>query len=168
MIINSDPNLPVCGCGQKGCLETLASGPAIAEQARLALRAGALSSLQESLNKFAPNFNNLRTVDVFDAALAGDDLAKQISYRAFSALGIGIANLITLFDPAVIILGGGVMTKGEFVLNQIRQHVTSVSQAPAIKNQTVKLVLSQLGQNVGVIGAASTIIQTQRSIFSFL
>lgn len=168
MIIDPNTTLPNCGCGQRGCLETLVSGPAITRQARLALRAGAVSVLQNEAAQFAPNFNNLKTVDVFEAALTGDDLAKQIVYRASSALGIGIANLIALFDPALIILGGGVMNQGDFILNQIRKSIESVSQAPAVKNHTIKIVLAKLGQNVGVIGAASLVIQNQRSRFWFL
>lgn len=132
---------PPCLCGGRGCLETLASGTAIARLARERLAAGEPSRLTPEAT----------AADVFAAAAAGDRLAAAVVERAMWRLGIGVVNALHLFDPAVVILGGGVTNAGRLVFDPVERAVARLAM-PAFRQTPV--VRAALGDDAGLYGAA--------------
>ena len=114
-----DPEGPVCGCGNRGCLEALASGSAIARAAREAATADP-SRAAGLLSRAGGDARRLSGRIVAEAATAGDELAAELWDRAMRFLGIGIANAITILAPQVVILGGGMSAAGSMLFDPIR------------------------------------------------
>jgi glucokinase len=133
---------PACGCGGRGCLEALASGTAIARQADERLRAGEPSVLRPGAT----------AVDVFAAARAGDRLAAAVVARAMDWLGVGVVNALHLFDPAMVILGGGVTNAGRLVLDPVTRVVAERAMPPF---RQTPIVEAGLGDDAGIYGAAA-------------
>jgi glucokinase len=141
---------PVCGCGNKGCLEAFASGPAIAAMGMKAVTQGLTTRIGEmceyDLNRITPEL-------IAQAARAGDPIAIEIYERAGFYLGIAAANICVALGPRRIIIGGGVAQAGELLLAPIRR--TLQERVMVIPIEQVDVVPSQLGDNAGVIGVAS-------------
>lgn len=127
------PHGPLCGCGQLGCWEALASGRAIAKEATF--------SYGETLN----------TQAVFEKAKAGERKALMVIDNAAYFMGIGIANLQKIFDPNVFVIGGGMSQVGDFYLNKIKAYTERFNAGfpPS------KIRVAELGTDAGVIGAAA-------------
>ena len=140
---------PVCGCGNKGCLEAFASGPAIAAMGMKAVTQGLTTRIGEmceyDLNRITPEL-------IAQAAQAGDSIAMEIYERAGFYLGIAAANVCVAVGPRRIIIGGGVAQVGELLLAPIRR--TLQERVTVIPMDQVEVVQSQLGDNAGVIGVA--------------
>ncbi len=143
-----DRDGPPCGCGQRGHLEALASGPAIARRARELIEQGHPSSLAPRLRAGNP----ITAEAVGEAALQGDALARQVLAQAGEAIGLHLANLVHAFDPEMIVLGGGVMHLGALLLEPIERSLRSHILHPAYL-QDLRLVPAALGDDVGLIGA---------------
>ncbi len=143
---------PPCRCGSYGCLESMAAAPAIINRVRLAIRAGRETSLTQH-----SSLDDLTPQDIANAAYGGDKLAQEVLETAGRYIGIALANLINLFNPGIIILGGGVANVGELILNPIWETVRSRSLL-ASYDQT-KIVISQLGREAVAIGAATMVLQ---------
>ncbi len=144
-----DVNGPRCSCGNIGCLETLASGTAVAQEAIRRISQGERSSLTEAVEG---KIENITAEKVRVAAQGGDSLALEVISKAATYLGIGMVNLVNIFNPEMIIVGGGVAQMGDLLLNPARQVVRERAfQLPA---QVVRIVPAQLGDNAGVLGAA--------------
>lgn len=141
-----------CNCGNYGCLEILASGTAIAKEAQRRINEGEESSLID-LTKNIPGSITSETVAL--AARGGDTLACEVINRAANYLGIGIANLINIFNPEMIIVGGGVSKMGEMLLEPIRN--TVIQRAFYLPAKTARIVRSVLGDDAGILGAAVTL-----------
>jgi glucokinase len=144
-----DYNGPTCGCGNKGCLEAYASGPAIAAMGMKAVAQGLSTRIGEmseyDLNRITPEL-------IAQAANAGDQIAQDIFERAGFYLGMAAANICVAIGPRRIIIGGGVSQVGDLLLNPIRRTLRErVSVMPV---EQVEVLQSQLGKNAGVIGAA--------------
>jgi glucokinase len=149
-----DPAGPLCYCGLRGCWESLASGTAIARQARLALKTAPDSLLMEMV---AGNVEEIDTRMVTKAAREGDATAQRVISTAASYLGLGITNVVMFFMPEIIILSGGVMQSAELFLPHIHTALEAISgYVPAEKVQVVK---AQLGYYANLYGAAYSIIQ---------
>lgn len=144
-----DPYGPRCGCGNRGCLETFASGPSITAMALRVVAQGMTTQIgalaDYDLNRITPGV-------IMRAAEQGDTIAREILQRAGSYLGIGIANLITIFSPERVIIGGGVSRLGEWILGPARAEV--VARCHLTPLDRVQITLAQLGGEAGVIGAA--------------
>lgn len=144
-----DPHGQPCGCGNHGCLETFASGPSIATQGMRAALMGAPTRIGElagrDLNKITPEI-------ILAAAEAGDDVARGILGRAGAALGLGVANLVTVLSPDCVILGGSVARLGEWLFGPVRAAVRE--RCRAIPAERVRIVPAALGGDAGTIGAA--------------
>ncbi|MCD6552473.1 MAG: ROK family protein [Anaerolineae bacterium] len=144
-----DPYGPPCGCGSRGCLEAFASGPAIASMALKAITQGLTTLIAEivsyDLNKVTPEV-------VCQAAQAGDPIAQDIYERAGFYIGIGVANLITILSPQMVVIGGGVAQAGELLFEPIRRTVREHVHVTPIEK--IKIVPAQLGTDAGLIGAA--------------
>ena len=146
-----NPEGETCGCGKRGCLETLSSGKAIARQTQEALRRGNKSALSDM------NIEEITAYDVVEAAKKGDSLAKNILTSAGHYLGIALAYYVDLNNPELIIIGGGVSAAGDLLIEPIRQTIKERS-LPA-NFRTVKVVHAGLGVDSGSIGAASLVWQ---------
>ncbi|MFL7792345.1 MAG: ROK family protein [Anaerolineae bacterium] len=144
------PDGPRCGCGNYGCLEALASGTAIARQARERVAQGA-PTLIADLAEGDPERITARLVA--QAADQGDAAAQQIIAEAMTYLGIGMANLVNLFNPQVIIIGGGLANIGDSLFEPV-WHVIE-QRAFRAAAQAVRIVPAELGDDVGVLGAAA-------------
>jgi len=147
---------PQCKCGNFGCLEVLASGTAMAKEAAERLSQGEASSIIE----FAEGrLENITAETVALAARQGDPLACDIVSRAASYLGIGLANLVNIFNPELIVIGGGVSKMGDMLLEPARKVVKERAfQLPA---RTVRIVRACLGSNAGIMGAVAYIFEQQ-------
>lgn len=127
-------------------LESLAAGPAIAKAAQRRLQNGEESSLSQ-LDPFA-----ITAHEVADAARKGDHLALDIFRRAGKSLGFGIANVVSLFDPEIVILGGGMAAAADLYLDPL--HSSMLERAQPLAAKQVKLAVSKLGETVNLLGCA--------------
>ena len=166
---------PRCNCGNIGCLERLASGTAIAIFANEAIAMGKGDDLarfalthQQLADKAAdtpfdsstmtPLHVNARTVAL--AAEAGIPLAQQIITNAAEALGFGLINILHIFNPELLILGGGVTQMGKLLLDPVERVMNEYAMRVPLKS--ARLVMAQLGVDVGLVGAGSLIYYHQR------
>lgn len=145
---------PPCNCGKKGCLEAISSGTAIAAAARRLVGAGRDSSL---IIKSQNNPDLITAQLVAEAAAEGDPLAVAVLEHAIYFLGIGVANLIQIFNPELIIIGGGVSKIGKPLFDGVWQVVAANTFAHTVKD--LLIVTPELGDNSGTIGAAAVAIQ---------
>lgn len=150
-----DPEGPLCGCGNRGCWEQLASGQAVTRAGRRAVREGARTSLVERA-KGDPDL-----VDgpmVTSAGRDGDPVAVAILAEVGRWLGLGIGGLVNALDPEIVIVAGGVAAAGELILEPARaafhRQVEAVDHRPA-----VPLVPAALGDHTGVVGAAALVLE---------
>jgi predicted NBD/HSP70 family sugar kinase len=109
-----------CGCGNYGCLEAYASGPAIADRAREALAGGEPSSMPAMVGG---DLGRLTAALVYDAAHQGDRLALEVVRETARLLGTGVANLLNIFNPDVVVLAGGVTQAGDALFEPMRAEV---------------------------------------------
>ncbi len=152
MIVLADG--PYCGCGNRGCIEALASRTAIVQSLRMAMLAGRKTALADALA--GEGVERLSSGALAQAWKNNDTLTVEVLTRVQYYLGLHLANLVNFLDPELIILGGGVIEAlGDDFLQPIRrvayQHFTQRRDA-----SQVKIVLSQLGDNAGILGAAVT------------
>ena len=144
-----DVNGPRCSCGNIGCLETLASGTAVAKETIRRISKGEKSSLIEMVEGKTENIT-AETVGV--AAQGGDSLTLEVISKAATYLGVGIVNLVNIFNPEIVIIGGGLAKMGDLLLDSVRQAVRE--RAFQLSAQAVRIVPAQLGDDAGVFGAA--------------
>lgn len=137
---------PVCGCSNRGCVEALASGPNIAREATVRLTRGLPSSLSEVDGAITAK-------EVVEAAQAGDHMARDVITRAGQYIGMAVANLVHIFNPQRIVIGGGVSNAGEFLFGPIRE-VANERVMPGYRG-TFDIVAAELGDDVGLLGAAA-------------
>jgi glucokinase len=135
------PNTP--GNGE---LESLVSGPAIARTARKSLRDGE----QSSLAQLDPS--KITAHEVAAAARQGDRLAREIFKQSGRLLGFGIANIVSLFDPQVVILGGGMASAADLYLESLK--TAMLERAQPLAARQVRIVVSKLGDKVILLGCA--------------
>ncbi|MDY7075581.1 MAG: ROK family protein [Chloroflexota bacterium] len=144
------PYGPICGCGNRGCLEALASGPSIARRARERVDRG-VPTLMADLAGGEPGHITAKLVA--QAANQGDAEARQILTEAMNYLGIGMANLVNLFNPQLIVIGGGLTNIEETLFEPVRRAVSR--HAFPIPARAVRIVRAELGDKAGVLGAAA-------------
>jgi glucokinase len=140
---------PACKCGQRGCLEALASGTAIARMAGERLARGEQSILTGMVDS---SVKSVTSALVSVAARKGDTLACGVIDAAAGYLGIGLANLVNIFNPQMIIIGGGVSRMGEMLLKPTRKAMKA--HAFKLPGRTVRVVRPGLGLDAGLMGAA--------------
>jgi len=141
------PEGPRCGCGSRGCLETLASGPAItAEGVRLML-SGLAPKLHELVRGEA---SAVTPREMAAAAEAGDTRVREAIVRAASYLGIGVANVVTILHPDLVVLGGGVAAIGPLLFDTVRQTVRE--RVGMFPTDDIEIKPSLLGERAGALG----------------
>jgi glucokinase-like ROK family protein len=143
-----DYNGPICHCGNPGCLEYMAAGPAIASKGRHAAESGQSEFLAQRLEE---NHGRLSARDVGDAAAAGDRAAIEIIRQSGRMIGGVLAGLVNFYNPQAIFLGGGVSNIGHQLLSTIRQ--ATLRRATALSTRTLRIDYSKLGEDAGVKGA---------------
>ncbi|MDX2192673.1 MAG: ROK family protein [Gemmatimonadales bacterium] len=142
-----------CNCGNYGCLEAYASGPAIARRAVEAIRAGAESLLPGLV---AGDLDQVTAQTVYSAAQAGDELAHEVVADTAKFLGVGIANLLNVLNPEVVVVCGGVTLAGERLFQPLRREVAKRAFRPAV--QRCRIVPGALVGSAGVYGAAKVFL----------
>jgi glucokinase len=140
-----------CGCGKHGCIEALASGPAIAERARAAVLHSASSSLMLQLAN--GKAENITTEMVAKAYAAGDQTAAAVLLETVDLLSLWIGNIIDLLEPDVIIIGGGVASMLEPFFDELRRRLPERCVNPDPGN--IPLVKAHYGDDAGIVGAAA-------------
>lgn len=136
---------PRCNCGNIGCLEALSSGTAIGKRGQEAVS----SKVETSLKKY----DKVTSYEVFKEAANGDEVAKDIIDNALTFLGIGIANAIAIFDPEMIVIGGGVSKAGDIVFEKVREVVKK--RCFKAMAESCQIVPAGLGTDAGVVGAVA-------------
>ena len=139
-----DPNGPLCGCGQRGHIESFSSGPSIARYVVEQLAAGQKSSLQSE--------PHVGAVQIAEAARAGDALAISAFERAGLYLGIAVANYLAIFDPSILIFGGGVSQVGELLFKPFEESLRKHTFHPHYLDNLV-ITRAALGDDAGLLGA---------------
>ena len=150
---------PLCHCGNKGCLEAVAAGPAIAERSLIAAQAGKSPIL---LKLYEKNGKMLRAEDVGDAAREGDALAVEVIRESGQFVGDVLDGLVNFFNPGVIVIGGGVSNLGNLLLSSIRQ--TVINRSTPLATRDLRIVFSEIGPDAGVIGAVNLAMDYMFSI----
>jgi glucokinase len=172
---------PRCNCGNTGCLEVLASGTAIARRAAEAIEEGLGAGMlavareltarknpmvdQAGRSTFSPKAEvaslpaevQVDAATVVEAARRGDTVAAGIMRCAAENVGVGMVNLIHLFNPALIVIGGGVSKAGPLLFEPVERIVRE--RAMEVPRQAVQIVRAELGENVGLLGAAANVLQ---------
>jgi glucokinase len=139
-----DPDGPPCGCGQRGHIESFSSGPSIARYVNERLGAGGKSSLHAH--------PNLSAYQVAGAALQGDALAVSAFERAGHYLGIAVANYLAIFDPSILVFGGGVSQVGDLLFKPFEESLRKHVFHPHYLDGLV-ITKAALGDDAGLLGA---------------
>ena len=144
-----DPWGPACPCGARGCLEALASGTAIARQARERLQGGEPSLLRRMVRG---NLTRIRSETVARAEQRGDPLAHAVLQDAAAAMGVAVAALRHVFDPDLVVIGGGVSS----MLHALYPALVRAANAHAMAStrDAFPVVPTVLGDDAGLLGAA--------------
>lgn len=141
---------PKCGCGSNGCVEALASGPAIAAMGMKFVVQGRTTRIAElcenDLNRITPEL-------ICQAAIEGDSIAREIYEEAGRYIGVAASSIVTAINPKRVIFGGGVAAAGEIILDPIRRTIQSRVCLTDLKH--IQVVLAELGNNAGLVGAAA-------------
>src|SRR5438132_927375 len=145
-----DVNGPKCGCGNKGCFEALASRTAIFQRIKAGVKDGEKTVLTEMLGD---NLEDLRSGDLRKAIRRGDKFVAKIIEQTAEYIGIGVANLVNVLGPEVVVLGGGVM---EALADEMTTVITKTAKDHAMPGtmKGVEIVVTKLGDNAGITGAA--------------
>jgi glucokinase len=154
-----DDKGPICNCGNKGCWEMLASGTALAREARHQIEEGNRTSILEYTDG---DVKKVTSQVVHSAAEQGDSLAKKLIARTGYYIGVGLANLINIFNPELIVIGGGLSNIGDMLLKP----AFKVAEERAYKEafHAVRFASPKLGRNSGVLGAAAFALQEMKKL----
>ena len=139
-------NGPICGCGDTGCLEAFASGPAIVALAEEYIKGGKSTKYRELANP------EITPYIVAEAAKQGDVVAKRIFEIVGRYIGIGLASVVNLLNPEKVVIGGGVADAGDLLFEPIKENLKK--RAMHIQGSAVEVVHAELGNTAGVIGAS--------------
>jgi len=140
-------NEHICRCGKKGCLETEASGWALVSMFREKLRTGSSSLISSQV----AGEEEITMENIIEAAIADDVLAIELIAKLGENLGRGIASLINVFNPELVILGGSLMATGEYIWLPIKTSINKYSLS--LVNNDTNLTISKLGEDAGLLGA---------------
>ena len=141
-----------CACGSRGCVEAYASGPAIAARAIEGLATGGDTALAALV---AEDPDRVTAEAVCDAAAAGDDYAARILEETARILAVAVANLVHLFNPDMIVIGGGVAAAGSLLFDPLRAEVRRRAFRSA--TDVCRIVPAELPETAGIIGAAAVL-----------
>jgi glucokinase len=149
--IGLEPFGPLCGCGSRGCLEVFSSATAIV---RMTKELGPDYSSSE-LN----NGKDLTAEDIYKKGLEGDELALEVFRRAGFYLGVGLASLINVLNPEMIVIGGGVADGWDLFIEHVNEQITQRAFLEPAKR--AKIVRAICGDDAGLLGAAHLAFATE-------
>jgi len=152
-----DVNGPLCSCGNIGCWEALASGTALAREAAKQIAESAETSIAELTGG---DISKIDARIVFLAAKQGDELAKELISRLGYYFGIGLVNLVNIFNPELILVGGGVAKMGDLLFQPAIKVVRE--RAFGTLANTVEMKPAILGDDSGVLGAVAFVLEHSR------
>lgn len=141
-----------CTCGNSGCLETVASATGVV---RVAASLAASDDSQSQLAAAIKAGQEVTSKDIFVAAEAGDAFADEVVEKVAAYLGLAAANISNILNPDTVVFGGGVSAAGEFLRSRIEKHFVTYA-FPQVR-QSTRLKIAELGNDAGIIGAASLI-----------
>lgn len=144
-----------CKCGNYGCLEAYASGPNIAARAREGLEAGAESVLTRLVDG---DVERVTAATVYEAILQGDAYAGEVMTETAKLLGAGLANVVNVLNPHMIVIVGGVTRAGHYLFNPLKAEVRR--RAFRTAEQACRIVPGELPETAGVIGAAGLFLES--------
>lgn len=144
-----DEETEYCNCGNKGCLEQVASATGIAREARRHMAASDEPSVLRELG------DNVTAKDVLDAAKEGDKLALQVMDVVGHYLGVALAAIAQTVDPEIFVIGGGVSKAGQFLIDQIQGHYEQNLNLSAYRPA---IGLARLGNDAGIYGSARLVL----------
>jgi glucokinase len=144
-----DFNGPICGCGNRGCVEAFASGPAIAAMGLKAVTQGRTTILGSLVNY---DLNKITPEIIFEAAQQGDAVANEIYAEAGMYLGVAVANVLVSVGPRKVVIAGGVAAAGDLLLEPLR--ATIRQRVKVMPVEQVEVVQASLGSEAGVLGVA--------------
>jgi glucokinase len=148
MVIDQDGELCSGSCPNRGCLETLASGTAIAREGL----AAAEKYPESDLGRALAGSREITGALVVELAHDGDRAAREVVALIGSRLGVGIANVINIFNPEVVVIGGGVIAAGDLLLDAARE--VAMDRALSPSKDVAKIVPTRFGSEAGMLGAA--------------
>ncbi len=152
--ITVDPEGFECTCGKRGCLETVSSATGVVRVARqLAEEYAGDSALKQQLD----NGEDVSSKDIFEAAQANDPFGLMVVDKVCFYLGLACGNLGNTLNPSSIVLGGGVSAAGEFLRERVAAYFAQFTFPQVTESTEIKL--AELGNDAGVIGAASLALQ---------
>ncbi len=144
-----DPDGEPCNCGQRGCVEVIASASNTARRATAAIKEDQTSSLKQMLDATG----EITCKDVYQHRAQGDDLATRITDETHQALAVMCVNMLHVTDPARIVFTGGMIAAGDPLLTGIRTEFNK--RMWTLREESVELVFASLGEVAGVVGAAA-------------
>jgi glucokinase len=144
----------LCGCGQKGCFEAYASAIGLVREAISRLYVNKNNLLYEIIEG---DFNKLEAKHIFDAAMEGDEFSLDLVEYEADHLAMGIGNIISIINPEVVVIGGGIALAGDFILDRIREKISKYAYSPGAKS--VRITLGKLGNDAGIKGAAALLLE---------
>jgi len=147
-----EPEGRFCTCGSFGCLESYASGRAIIDRAISSLEKGAESILKKCCNG---NFYKITPELVYKAALEGDNLSREVFREIGRYLGVGIANLVNIFSPEAVILGGGLIGAWDLFIEEVKKEFLKRGLKPL--STSVDILKTTLKEDSGSMGAAGLV-----------
>ena len=148
-----DASGPMCKCGHRGCLESYASGTAIAEAARSLAQAGNGLVLADMVDG---DLAKLTSEHVFQAARKGDQVSRDLLDRISRAMGVGLVNVLHLFNPDTIVMGGGVSQNWDYLRPMVEEYLQE-NAMEHIRKLGYKIVVTSLGDDIGLLGAAALV-----------
>jgi len=152
--VSIDYNGPVCGCGKRGCIEVLCSGPAIARRARAKLASGARSKILELAGGTA---EAVKAEHVGQAYHEGDPVANEVLEETADLLAVWLGNTVDLLEPDVMVVGGGVAELMSSFFGRILEVLPRWSINPRARE--IPLVMARYGADAGIAGAASICLE---------
>lgn len=141
-----DINGPPCGCGGRGCLESLASGTAIARRGRELVERGEAPRLAE----ISRSEGRVSAEMIAQAATEGDEVSRRLFEDVGTYLGVGLAGFVNIFNPEAILIGGGVARSAELFMPQARRVMEERAMRAPLED--VRLGLAELGDRIGSLG----------------
>ncbi|WP_430598135.1 ROK family glucokinase [Enterococcus sp. AZ177] len=152
--VTVDPGGFECTCGKRGCLETVSSATGVVRVARhMSEEYAGDSQLKQAID----DGQDVSSKDVFDYALADDPFALMVVDRVCYFLGLAIGNVGNTLNPSSVVIGGGVSAAGEFLRSRVQTYFEEFT-FPEVRTST-QVKLAELGNEAGVIGAASLALQ---------
>lgn len=148
--ISIDHNGPRCNCGKRGCIEALASGPAIARRARAKIESGRKSAM---LDLAGGKTEQISSEMVGKAEAAGDAVAHEVLMETIDLLAFWLGNIIDLLEPEVMVMGGGVGSMLTPFIGEIRERLPGCCLNR--RCQEIPLIAAQFGEDAGILGGAA-------------